>query len=536
MSGDGPTVTAILDYIYGRQEAKLKVDVEGGKEEETRANQGLQMAITEAKGRAERRCRRDGVTDEIRVTVSYLEAETSTDTVEREQRHFHRDTEAESEASDLEATAQSWQGLDQWRRDHPPTELVESGPEANSRQRRDQHRQTEKRGSRLSEENKNKGVETGTRRHSAPLAHGLCARNKRIADCCLGYTPCVARQLRTRWSLSETSLWTGERSIQGRGSCHHAGNLFSAKPLSPVMAKASSAGATASSVETQQSKSFDLSASVPIMVNDVSGKMGNAVATAALARGLQLVPFAITGPKLGGRHVIVGDVDVEVIGAEDRLSVMDKVQEQYPNLIVVDYTLPAAVNSNAEFYVSRGLPFVMGTTGGDRDKLMETVRKAGTYAVIAPNMGKQLVAFQAAMEIMAANFPGAFAGYTMKAVESHQKTKVDTSGTAKAIVGSFQRLGLDFAVDEIELVRDPKEQVERMHVPEEYLDGHAFHTYRLESPDKSVAFEFQHNVCGRSIYAEGTVDAVLFLAKKIQEGAEKKLYNMVEILQEGSMR
>lgn len=32
---------------------------------------------------------------------------------------------------------------------------------------------------------------------------------------------------------------------------------------------------------------------------------------------------------------------------------------------------------------------------------------------------------------------------------------------------------------------------------------------------ESVSFEFQHNVCGRSIYAEGTVDAVLFLAKKV---------------------
>lgn len=30
-----------------------------------------------------------------------------------------------------------------------------------------------------------------------------------------------------------------------------------------------------------------------------------------------------------------------------------------------------------------------------------------------------------------------------------------------------------------------------------------------------VAFEFQHNVMGRSIYAQGTVDAVLFLAKKV---------------------
>lgn len=31
-----------------------------------------------------------------------------------------------------------------------------------------------------------------------------------------------------------------------------------------------------------------------------------------------------------------------------------------------------------------------------------------------------------------------------------------------------------------------------------------------------VSFEFQHNVCGRSIYAEGTIDAIIFLAKKVK--------------------
>ncbi|GBG72375.1 hypothetical protein CBR_g11953 [Chara braunii] len=104
--GEGPTVTAILDYSHSRREAKLKVNVEGGKEEEMRADQGLQLAITEAKDPAERRCRRDGVTDEIKVKITYLEAETSTDTVERDQEHLDRDTEAESDASDLNAETQ----------------------------------------------------------------------------------------------------------------------------------------------------------------------------------------------------------------------------------------------------------------------------------------------------------------------------------------------------------------------------------------------------------------------------------------------
>ncbi|GBG79306.1 hypothetical protein CBR_g29455 [Chara braunii] len=137
MSGEGPMVTAVLDYSRCNQEVRLKINMEGGKEEEMKADQGLQVAITEAKDRAERRCRTDGVTDETKVTVSYLEGETSTDTAEQEQRHLDRDTEAESDASDLNAETKSWHGLDRWRRDHPPAEPVESAPEANSRRRRD---------------------------------------------------------------------------------------------------------------------------------------------------------------------------------------------------------------------------------------------------------------------------------------------------------------------------------------------------------------------------------------------------------------
>jgi hypothetical protein len=37
-------------------------------------------------------------------------------------------------------------------------------------------------------------------------------------------------------------------------------------------------------------------------------------------------------------------------------------------------------------------------------------------------------------------------------------------------------------------------------------------------------------VVERSIYAEGTVDAVLFLAKKRAEAAKEKVYNMVRRL------
>ncbi|EFJ32667.1 hypothetical protein SELMODRAFT_168311 [Selaginella moellendorffii] len=277
-------------------------------------------------------------------------------------------------------------------------------------------------------------------------------------------------------------------------------------------------------------------AAAPVMVNDCTGKVGQAVAEAAVAAGLRLVPLSLTGPGRGGKRVVIGNVEVDVREVSEREDVVKEVITEYPNVIVVDYTLPAAVNDNAEFYCKQGLPFVMGTTGGDREKLLDVARKSGTYSIIAPQMGKQVVAFVAAMEIMAKQFPGAFSGYTLQVTESHQSTKADVSGTALAVISSLRKLGLDFKDEQVELVRDPKEQMTRMGVPEQHLNGHAFHTYKIISPDGTVFFEFKHNVCGRSIYAQGTVDAVLFLSKKIQEKSEKRLYNMIDVLEGGSMR
>ena len=85
-------------------------------------------------------------------------------------------------------------------------------------------------------------------------------------------------------------------------------------------------------------------------------------------------------------------------------------------------------------------------------------------------------------------------------------------------------------------LRDPSKQEDQLGIPSQYLTGHAYHTYHLTSPDNTVSFEFQHNVLGRQIYAEGTVDAALFLAKKIREGSEKKIFDMVDVLREGKMR
>ena len=66
--------------------------------------------------------------------------------------------------------------------------------------------------------------------------------------------------------------------------------------------------------------------------------------------------------------------------------------------------------------------------------------------------------------------------------------------------------------------------------------GHAYHTYQLTSPDGTVALELKHNVNGREVYCEGTVDAVEFLAAQVRNKSDKHVWSMLDILGAGAMQ
>jgi len=298
----------------------------------------------------------------------------------------------------------------------------------------------------------------------------------------------------------------------------------------------------------------DASPSCALMVNGLPGAMGVEIAAACLRRGVALAPFALTGDRCEMDEMVVDDGrggsphTVRLFRASDREALAAAAKAAYPtpgSLVCIDFTHPSAVNPNGEWYAKHGLPFVMGTTGGDREELARCVAGGDVYCVIAPNMAKQIVALQAALEHMASEFPGSFDGYALRVVESHQSTKADTSGTAKAISAHLARLNSDeaFTPESIERVRAPEQQIAgggAAHtgvspVPEHALQGHAYHTYSLTSGDGQVEFQFRHNVNGRSTYAEGTVDAALFLAGRIGATSEQRVFNMVDVLKAGAM-
>eukprot|EP00531_Pseudo-nitzschia_arenysensis_P018887 CAMPEP_0116121066 /NCGR_PEP_ID=MMETSP0329-20121206/3504_1 /TAXON_ID=697910 /ORGANISM="Pseudo-nitzschia arenysensis, Strain B593" /LENGTH=339 /DNA_ID=CAMNT_0003614865 /DNA_START=77 /DNA_END=1096 /DNA_ORIENTATION=+ len=285
---------------------------------------------------------------------------------------------------------------------------------------------------------------------------------------------------------------------------------------------------------------------INVMVNGMPGPMATAAAEACLRKGMKLAPVAMTGPDIDPMTIVVFDPvsqkssEVRLIPSVDKDELSSAIEGLKAscgekNVLAIDYTHPSAVNSNAEFYVEQKLPFVMGTTGGDREKLMEGVNSAKHFAVIAPNMAKQIVAMQAALEDLAKKFPGSFATYKIACRESHQKTKADTSGTAKAVIDSLTELSDDeFTYDDIEMIRDDQGAID-FGVPEDAMKGHAFHRYTLTSADGTTQFALEHNVAGRTIYAEGTADAVKFLAGRVREESEGKVFSMIDVLDAGGL-
>eukprot|EP00596_Hydrurales_sp_CCMP1899_P001121 CAMPEP_0119040862 /NCGR_PEP_ID=MMETSP1177-20130426/10908_1 /TAXON_ID=2985 /ORGANISM="Ochromonas sp, Strain CCMP1899" /LENGTH=296 /DNA_ID=CAMNT_0007006333 /DNA_START=231 /DNA_END=1121 /DNA_ORIENTATION=- len=290
---------------------------------------------------------------------------------------------------------------------------------------------------------------------------------------------------------------------------------------------------------------------ISVMVNGMPGPMAVAVAEVCLDRGYNLIPIGFTGNDQPTFITVNseknGYVDVELMagpglnGAAGKM--LESLKTRHENLIIVDYTHPSAILDNIQCYCDNNVDFVMGTTGGDTGKMMEVFDKGKNTAIIAPNMAKQIVALQASLQAMATRFPKAFADYTLTVTESHQSTKADTSGTAKAIVSHLLTLSpSEFKESDIVKLRDANNQI-AFKVPEESLKGHAFHTYRLTSADNSVSFELQHNVCGRRVYAEGSVDAVEFLHKLelkknsavIKSTEEKRIFNMIDVLENGEM-
>ena len=114
--------------------------------------------------------------------------------------------------------------------------------------------------------------------------------------------------------------------------------------------------------------------------------MATVAAESCLRKGLSLSPIAMTGPDIPPATITVVDPvtsrndNVRLIPSSDQTELADCVSaakdvlgERDGRLVAIDYIYPSAVNANGRFYVQHQIPFVMGTTGGDRTNSRRTL-------------------------------------------------------------------------------------------------------------------------------------------------------------------
>ncbi|GIL50196.1 hypothetical protein Vafri_6323 [Volvox africanus] len=287
----------------------------------------------------------------------------------------------------------------------------------------------------------------------------------------------------------------------------------------------------------------------PVMVNSCTGKMGHAAAETLVAHGFPLVPHTFTGLSAGVavKNIGVRGVPVQLVGDEKRQAALETIKRDYPNMLVVDYTLAHCVEDHVRFYSANGLPFVMGTAGGDRVRMREVAEAASVYAVLPSPAGEQAAALFALLISLDAPLPAHFEEYTYEALgRAGDADALDLLNPASAttISQSLRLMGIQCDEAQVHRMRSIRQQrlgggIHLEHEPRttsanlRALEGRGLaRACRLTAPGGNPTLLLRHYGLDRSAFAAGAVEAARFLAARVAEGASQRVYDMVDVLRD----
>ncbi|KKR50467.1 MAG: Dihydrodipicolinate reductase [Candidatus Curtissbacteria bacterium GW2011_GWA1_40_16] len=260
----------------------------------------------------------------------------------------------------------------------------------------------------------------------------------------------------------------------------------------------------------------------PILVSGLPGNMATLTAEALSQDArFNLLPFATTSERQRNTS--------QRLNNGRRVNLLNYYPLDLPEgTIAIDFTTPQSAEINAINYTQRRIPFVMGTTGGNRDAIEEMVRNSEISAVIAPNMNMDVISRQIEIDQIAEFDPDFFRGSSVHIRESHQKTKRDISGTALAFKAQFERHGAEVAP--IESIRDTEAQLS-LGIPNPDA-GHGYHWIWVTNPNGEHIYRFETKINGRESYVDGTLAAAEFLHRRMQEGARGQVFTMRDVVQD----
>ena len=254
------------------------------------------------------------------------------------------------------------------------------------------------------------------------------------------------------------------------------------------------------------------------------GRMGRAVLGCVLESDDLALVGAVTEPgdPLLGRDAaeLVGVEPINVPLTDDRKQGLHNAQ------VAIDFTLPAATESNLRACVESGTALVIGTTGLE-DRQQKAIEKAAHEIpiVYARNMSVGVNVF---MELVARAAGALGEDYDVEISEAHHRHKVDApSGTALAlgerIAAARGRKLADLAVYTREGRTGPRVPgtIGFAVVRGGNIVGE--HTVRFIGSEEQV--EFSHEAGDRRTFARGAVRAARWAA-----GQAPGLYTMADVL------
>ena len=231
-------------------------------------------------------------------------------------------------------------------------------------------------------------------------------------------------------------------------------------------------------------------------------------------------------------EMIAKEAEMEIVAGVD---LSDHIQNSYPVFksmkdcdveadVVIDFANAKAVDGLLDVCVERNLPCVLCTTGLSEEQLAHVKEASGKVAILRSanmSMGINVLSelCKRASAILGVN-------YDVEIVEQHHHNKLDApSGTALMLADAINEQNngeYHYVYDRssVRQKRDPKE-IGISSVRGGSIVGD--HEVLFCGPDEVITLK--HTAYSRNIFANGAVNAAVYLAKK-----EPGLYNMGDMI------
>ena len=233
-------------------------------------------------------------------------------------------------------------------------------------------------------------------------------------------------------------------------------------------------------------------------------------------------------------NICSGMEDVEVVAGFNRTAVSrngfpvysDPMEYAGEADVVIDFSNPANLTALLRFAVERQVPIVLCTTGYSPEQLAEIDAAAQKVPVF--KSGNMSLGINLMLHLVRRAAAVLGADFDIEIVERHHRRKVDApSGTALMLADAVneQAGGAYHYVYDRASVREKRDPME---IGISSVRGGSIvgdHEVLFCGPDEVVTLK--HTAYSRSVFANGAINAALYLAKK-----EPGLYNMSDLIAE----